>query len=311
MRASPWLLLAFAALPLPAQQLPAPSPGRGFAPPPLTLDFNDHFGFSPIFDGTTLTGWDGTPDIWSVQDGALTGLSCPDKPSGTTFLIYKGAEPADFELKLEFKIEARGGNSGIQYRSRQEEPTMNPGGPGRGPGPGARGPGGPPADTSPFAPCASRQAPPGTPAPAGFFAGPYTKWNVKGYQFDLGGQAWGNLWEGGRFPGERGTLASAGQAVLARTPTAPGQPNKLLLGNLAPADEVRAAVRPDDWNQLHLIVRGKTLIHIINGRVFNITLDDDDSARASKGVIALQIEGVNLKVAARNLWLKTLQEKTN
>jgi hypothetical protein len=36
---------------------------------------------------------------------------------GNTFLIYRGAELADFELRLSFKI--AGGNSGVQYRSKQ------------------------------------------------------------------------------------------------------------------------------------------------------------------------------------------------
>src|SRR5215472_14899144 len=100
-----------------AQDVPPPpgAGGRGFpgGGPPLALNFDDHSGFKQIFDGKSLAGWDGAPDIWSVQDGAITGLSCPDKPAGTTFLIYKGAEPADFELKLELKIETGAGNSGI------------------------------------------------------------------------------------------------------------------------------------------------------------------------------------------------------
>src|SRR5436190_16006983 len=27
----------------------------------------------PIFDGRTLDGWDGNPQIWRVEDGAITG----------------------------------------------------------------------------------------------------------------------------------------------------------------------------------------------------------------------------------------------
>ena len=30
-------------------------------------------GFKPLFDGKTLAGWDGNPELWSVEDGALTG----------------------------------------------------------------------------------------------------------------------------------------------------------------------------------------------------------------------------------------------
>lgn len=294
-------------------------PGRGPGGPPMNVDFNDHAGFVQIFDGKTLNGWDGTPDLWSVEDGAIAGLSCPDKPAGTTFIIYKGAEPADFELKLELKLEDGRGNSGVQYRSRQEEPSMNfgsgrggpggpggPGGQGRGRGPGGGGgPGGFPAtaNNQPFAPCVNHPAPPGSEnaGRGGPGGGAYTKWNVKGYQFDIGGRGWGNEWEGGRFQGERGTVATAGQLVLLRQ----GQP-KTLLATLASNDELQSAVKQNDWNQLHIIARGNTFIHVINGRVFNVTIDDDASMRPAKGIIAIQMEGINMKVLARNIWLKTM-----
>jgi hypothetical protein len=45
---------------------------------------------------------------------------------------------------------------------------------------------------------------------------------------------------------------------------------------------------------------------VINGRVFNITVDDDDSMRPAKGIIAIQMEGTNMKVLAKDIWLRTL-----
>lgn len=72
--------------------------------------------YKPLFDGKTLEGWEGKEQFWSVQDGAITGVTTADNPTeGNTFLVYKGGEVADFDLKLKFKIV--GGNSGIQYRS--------------------------------------------------------------------------------------------------------------------------------------------------------------------------------------------------
>ena len=69
-----------------------------------------------IFDGKTLSGWDGDPKFWAVEDGALTGTTTKDNPTqGNTFALWTGGEPGDFELKLKYKIVA--GNSGIQYRS--------------------------------------------------------------------------------------------------------------------------------------------------------------------------------------------------
>jgi hypothetical protein len=73
-------------------------------------------GFKSIFDGKSLAGWDGNEKFWSVKDGAITGQTTADNPTkGNTFLIWRGGEVKDFELRLKFKIV--GGNSGIQYRS--------------------------------------------------------------------------------------------------------------------------------------------------------------------------------------------------
>ncbi len=73
-------------------------------------------GWVSIFDGKTLDKWDGNPELWTVEDGTITGQTTADKPTkGNTFIIWRGGETADFELKLEYKIV--GGNSGIQYRS--------------------------------------------------------------------------------------------------------------------------------------------------------------------------------------------------
>ncbi len=70
-----------------------------------------------MFDGKTLTGWSGRADLWSVKDGAIVGRTTAENPiKSNTFLIWEGDAPADFELRLSYKIED--GNSGIQYRSK-------------------------------------------------------------------------------------------------------------------------------------------------------------------------------------------------
>jgi hypothetical protein len=74
-------------------------------------------GFRRIFNGTDLDGWEGNPQLWSVQDGAITGTTTADNPlQANTFLIWRGGLVDDFELRLSFKIVS--GNSGIQYRSK-------------------------------------------------------------------------------------------------------------------------------------------------------------------------------------------------
>ncbi|MFN7922334.1 MAG: DUF1080 domain-containing protein [Bryobacteraceae bacterium] len=80
------------------------------------LEIDDHAGFEAIFDGTTLNNWDGDKDFWRVEDGAIVGESTKEKPIKlNTFLIWRGGSPADFELKVDFKMNST--NSGIQYRS--------------------------------------------------------------------------------------------------------------------------------------------------------------------------------------------------
>jgi hypothetical protein len=72
-----------------------------------------------IFNGKDLTGWDGKPGWWRVQDGALTAESTPEKPcASATYLIWSGGEPTDFELLADFRLSAAA-NSGIQIRSER------------------------------------------------------------------------------------------------------------------------------------------------------------------------------------------------
>jgi len=77
----------------------------------------DQEEFLEIFDGKSLKGWEGNEKFWSVKDGAITGQTTADNPtSGNTFLIWRDGELGNFELTLKFRIV--GGNSGIQYRSK-------------------------------------------------------------------------------------------------------------------------------------------------------------------------------------------------
>ncbi len=76
-------------------------------------------GFISIFDGKSLDGWDGDPTYWHAENGLLIGQVTPETPlQSNTFIIWQGGLPADFELKLEFRI-TETGNSGINYRSER------------------------------------------------------------------------------------------------------------------------------------------------------------------------------------------------
>src|SRR5688572_10482109 len=223
--------------------------GGGFTQPD-PIAFEDREGWTSIFDGT-LKNWEGNPDVWRLENGAITGTSTPEKPSGVAYIIWKGGEPKNFELKAEMKLEGAGLNSGIQYRS-----TIVP--PARGGMPG-----------------------------------------LKGYQadFDFAGRYTGQLYEQAT---PRGIISWRGQVVRAEQGKRPR-----LLATLGDPEEMKSVIKTGDWNQVHVIARGNTLTHIVNGRTMSIFIDDDPTMAASQGVIGLQIEGTG-KVSFRNLWLKNL-----
>ena len=96
--------------------------GRGG---PLPLNVEDRTGFEPIFDGT-MKNWDGDPVYWKAENGMLVGeTTAANALKENTFVIWRGDEPADFELKLEVRMSST--NSGIQFRSQHLPP-----GPGQG-----------------------------------------------------------------------------------------------------------------------------------------------------------------------------------
>ncbi len=94
---------------LPADTTPVPQP---------KVDLEK--GFLSIFNGKDLTGWRGDAKFWSVQDGCITGITPEGGIAENNFLIWTGGEPADFEIKLSYKLE--GGNSGIYFHSKERAP---------------------------------------------------------------------------------------------------------------------------------------------------------------------------------------------
>ncbi len=75
-------------------------------------------GFKPLFNGKDLTGWDGNPELWSVEDGCITGKTTgPEQLAYNQFLIWRGGKVKNFELHV--KIKQSGNNTGIQYRSKE------------------------------------------------------------------------------------------------------------------------------------------------------------------------------------------------
>jgi hypothetical protein len=71
-------------------------------------------GFTPLFNGKDLTGWDGDPRIWKVRNRVLVGNAEGITLTDNSFLISKETY-SDFTLRLQVRI--RNHNSGIQFRS--------------------------------------------------------------------------------------------------------------------------------------------------------------------------------------------------
>ena len=75
-------------------------------------------GFVSMFNGKDLTGWEGKPGWWYVEEGAITSQSTPEKPcTRCNYLMWRGGKPGDFELRATYKL--IDGNSGIQFRSKE------------------------------------------------------------------------------------------------------------------------------------------------------------------------------------------------
>jgi Domain of Unknown Function (DUF1080) len=253
-----------------------PARPQGFTQPD-PIDFDDHRGWLSMFDGKSLNGWDGDRNFWRAENGAIVVESTCEKPTGTIYLVWQGGEPADFEMKLEMKGEGAAVNSGVQYRGAITDPNR------------------PRRERPPQQGVCPSGAPRGTPPP---FAS-QAKWDMLGAQFDFDGR---NNYTGQYYEQAtgRGIIAWRGQVVRTEEGKKPR-----LLATLGDREALAGYVHIDDWNQLHLIARGNTMTHIVNGHVMAILIDDDSTKFRKSGLIGFEIEGFG-KISIRNIWLKKL-----
>jgi hypothetical protein len=263
------ILLASAALAF-AQTSAAPQPGpppvRSQFHEPAPMDFNDHTGFTQIFDGKSLTDWEGDPSVWRVENGAIVGESSKDNVVYNAYIWRKNLVAKDFDLKLEIKCEIAGG-SGIQYRSQTGLPWNKP-----------------------------------------LHAGEKRNldWMMTGPQADF----WYpvnplHASYSGQFYSENtplGIVAWRGEVVSSAAGSAPQ-----LVGTIGDRSALGGYVKVNDWNQYEIVARGGTLIHILNGQVMAVLIDDDPaSSNNLAGKIGIELEGTPAKVSVRNIWIKKL-----
>ena len=78
-------------------------------------------GFVSLFNGKDLSGWEGDPFLWKVEDGMLVGRS-----PGISYndFLSSTKEYSNFVLRFEVHLLNNIGNSGVQLRSRRAPGSM-------------------------------------------------------------------------------------------------------------------------------------------------------------------------------------------
>lgn len=237
----------------------------GFA----ALSFAADSGFKSLFNGKDLSGWEGTADFWSVRDGALTGQTTAEKVlKANTFLVYKDAKPANFELRLQFKLTAQNpdnrANSGVQYRSKV-------------------------MDAATF-------------VVGGYQADIDSPFKYTGMLYEEKGR--GILMTTGEKIriGATTTVDDAKKKGGKRTQT---QVDKL--PGATPTADIAAAYKLGEWNELRIVANGNHLQHFVNGTLTADVTDASPDLASKSGVIALQLhQGPPMTVQFKNVQLKTL-----
>jgi Domain of Unknown Function (DUF1080) len=127
-----------------------------------------------------------------------------------------------------------------------------------------------------------------------------TSFAMRGYQSDIDGA---NKYTGQNYE-ERGRTFLAQRGDICRV-DADGKAR--ILGSVGDKDALAAFIKNDDWNSFHLIVRGNTMTHILNGHVMSVVVDDDPQHRKFDGLLGVQVHvGPPMKIEYRNFRLKRL-----
>jgi hypothetical protein len=85
-----------------------------------------------------------------------------------------------------------------------------------------------------------------------------------------------------------------------------GARSKTLMGTIADRAALGNVVKMSDWNQYIVIARGGTFVHIVNGQLMAVMIDDDpQSSNNQPGMFGIEIEATT-KVSVRNIWVKKI-----
>ena len=126
-------------------------------------------------------------------------------------------------------------------------------------------------------------------------------YGLKGYQADIDGA---NQYTGQNYEERgRGFLAMRGQKAILKENSTP-----LITGSVGNSDSLKASIKKQGWNRIHIIVEGNHMRHFVNGVLMSETFDEDPNLSKSKGLIGLQVHVMKkMKVEYREIYLKQLK----
>ena len=121
---------------------------------------------------------------------------------------------------------------------------------------------------------------------------------LKGYQADIDGE---NVYTGQNYEERgRGFLAMRGQNATINNSTDP-----FIIKSIGNSDSLKSKIIVDDWNEIHLIVKGNNMKHYINGILMSETTDNDATSSKLTGLIGLQVHvSKEMRVTYKNIQLK-------
>ena len=139
---------------------------------------------------------------------------------------------------------------------------------------------------------------------------------LKGYQADIDGA---NRYTGQNYEERaRTTLAYRGEIVTVNPPQNPSAPlrdnvksnawlGRTVTGTLGNIDSLKTHIKSEDWNKIHLVVKGNRLQHYVNGILMSDVTDNDKVNGKSSGLLGVQVHvGPPMKVEFSNIMLKKL-----
>ncbi len=121
---------------------------------------------------------------------------------------------------------------------------------------------------------------------------------MKGYQADIDGA---NRYTGQNYE-ERGRtfLALRGQRVVLE----PGK-KPVVTAQIANSDTLKELIKKEEWNEVHLVVKGNLMQHYVNGVLMSEVTDNDPVNRKMNGLLGVQVHvGPPMKIEYRNFRLK-------